>query len=254
MSLSYFRVPLGRVADFCPICRRFEAARLIDVRLARGLEHRSGGGRSVEHVRVCEVCETEVPASEDDYAATDAPPDMGVEDLLRHSQPDAAGRWAERLALENRLRAGAASAEDRRTLIAEPFFALDRILRIRGCTGEIGALARGVFGVLTLLTFFGVMRWVPEGDLVWAGPVVALVLAGIAAGAVVTQRRAPRAYVRKHLEPNLVKALTPIRPRPDELASVYAELKGDRVLLTRYVDAPALAGVTSGTRMPKAAA
>jgi hypothetical protein len=240
-TTRHHRVRVGRVADFCPICRRFEGAALLDVRAIRPLARLWGGGKSVEHVRKCEACGTELPAHLDDYAGTKGGDHLDIESLLGLSQPDVSARWGERLALEEKAMEGQASDPERRTLIAEPFFALDRKLQLRQCEGKVGVGTWCLRLTSLFLLFTGVALGFKTGSIELAAAMGAATIAFWIA-AVAAARRAPRAYVRSVIQPSLIRALAPIRPRPEELESVCTELKLDGMELARRVDLSGLVG------------
>jgi hypothetical protein len=234
MSAQIRRDAAGRIADFCPICRDFTPARLFHVRVGRPLQLWSGDGRTVEFVRVCERCETEIPAEPATYASTDGQDAPDTDALLLRTQPDAVERWSTRLALEDRVLDGTATREDREQLLAEPVFALNRQFEIHRCIGPSDPRAVALYAAAVASAFAGMWIFFRPGLMPWsiAGAAGALLFWALGLTAA---RHGPRRYVEKVIEPKIVAALRPLQPCSDELARLCRDLARQGVTLADVI-------------------
>jgi hypothetical protein len=234
------RRKLGRVADFCPICRRFEGAELFDVRCGISLEHALDAAKSIELLRRCECCEIELPAHADEYKDFSTDPTQHVDSLLAQTNPLAKSRWAERLRLEARNTAGNLNAGERRTLIAEPIFALERRYQMSDCAGDIGVASRAFYLLSVICLLLGGGIWLNSGSPWLMGVFGVGVLACPAVGFRLSRGDRGR-FVRQELQPILARCLRPVRPTAAELESIINELKLDGVQLATLIEPDSLA-------------
>src|SRR5882724_7151949 len=105
------RRKLGRVADFCPICRTITACELKSVSKASHLYYITiGGGDLIGHETNCESCGIQLSTKMEKYA--DVEKDAGCElpKLVTRTYPDITSEIGERLLVEDRLKSGGLTA------------------------------------------------------------------------------------------------------------------------------------------------
>src|SRR5262245_27926224 len=112
-------VPLGRVADFCPLCRFVKPFEVVRVELAHFSERR---GRGMEMFRRCTVCGIELDYQASRYRAVVTVKTADLAALIAETFPNIQEALGPRLQLEQRIREAPESlgAEERVNLIREP--------------------------------------------------------------------------------------------------------------------------------------
>jgi hypothetical protein len=236
------RRKLGFVADFCPICRAVTAHRLGRIGSAGHVYYLSfGEGRLVGHERTCQHCKTTSITEESRYGTPEKKL-AAVEMLVIKTFPTIRAHYADRLELENRIKLGPThvTAEERSALIASPFLVLSQMVEERFARTQIdryGALAIVGMVVLLLATSGIANRLAPDQlpEMVLTALVVglALVVWQIAAGS--------KRYMSEEIVPRLATALRPLRPSPDEIRGVLADLTAHKHKLGKKVDPTLLA-------------
>lgn len=214
----------GKVADFCPFCRRVQAFRLVSVSMVPHLYYVPlGGGEVVGHVARCSDCGAEIGVDPDRYERSD---DAGVRDLntlIAGTQPRLPESLAERLKLEESIRRSpyTLSSEQREALVLEPFAWLNPVVerRFKGSTHIDAASSLGCLGTVFVagaLTF-AATRMTGDGQDVVA---FAALIAGVVGVlyTLVQLHREPLRFVRRSVLPKLVSALAPLKPLPEEIA------------------------------------
>ena len=95
----------GMVADFCPICREVRAFTLIRVGLADHIYYVSfGQGKLAGHIIRCDTCGVALRADPTRFATAEKDPRIELETLIRQTFPRLRETYAERLALEQRIK------------------------------------------------------------------------------------------------------------------------------------------------------
>jgi hypothetical protein len=230
---------VGRVADFCPVCRDlrpFTFRKELTVRVQITIHY-------VPHVseleskeagwdRVCETCNVDLPAFPSTYSSISSDRSLGLEGLIRDTYPELRNKVATRLALEEEVRRGALAPERRRELLLEPFYLLEH--RIRSARGKpmsslrrwsvptAGALAiLGVFGTALLPLEMRANAW-PICVMILLASIFVLLRRGIL---VLNRRSVISRVLRLEIHPQLGRALKPLNPSADELSGLLQELR-----------------------------
>jgi hypothetical protein len=234
---------LGRVADFCPICR---GVRPFDVRKLDKFDHLYGIPVShrgtVGFIKRCEACSIELNEESDAHESYSRDGRADVAALMATAGPRLRERMRDRLALERRALEGALTTEDRSTLLVEPFLCLNPWADDRGRVKEkdrAGALCfLGVFVLpLLVLGLSEATRLVPV-DVEWKAAMatgIALLLATLYLRVTVHGR-----YARRVLIPRLAQTLRPLRPSAEELERTVDLLRQKRLRIGKSVNSMAL--------------
>ena len=223
------RRSVGRVADFCTVCHEYRPFRLVRVGAAGHVYGLSfGGGRLVAHERVCEICDTPVETPFERYTAVSKDKAADLETLVRETHPALAEQTVARLALEERARNGQATPEERHDLLLEPFLLVNPLVEEQQQQGRLSpqgrtAGAAAVFLFVALMVVMGMST--PERNYEKAGAVVATLFAASLVVLLFHWATSMRSFIRREIEPRLVRALGPFNPSPEELESIVSHLK-----------------------------
>jgi hypothetical protein len=228
----------GFVADFCVICRRLSAFRLIRIGSATHVYGVAlGAGDLVNYTKKCLRCAVESRTDREAYSAiapsfneAELASSIRIAQLLAQTQPKQGRAIAERQEIEDQVRRDpqALSPSVRRALIREPFLHLsydvDRALARRPVDRPLMAtIAAGVLVMLlvgmVLASFTDEARraWTP---LLFGGSLAAVAIAIAAQAALVKAR-----HLTRRVYPLLNDVLKPLAPTPQELATVLNELR-----------------------------
>jgi hypothetical protein len=217
------RRKLGRVADFCPICRKTRAHTLRRIGGAGHVYYISfGQGKLLGHEVECETCHMHHEADIRDYATVSQDPIADVDGLLTETFPNFQEFYATRLAIEQRIAAGTLQGADRTDMLREPFFRLDSMLELNRAEPESSPLGKKV-GWITLLVgmafcLAAFLRPSTPSDFYRSLLAALLILlgVGIVASLVLLATRHPW-YMSNRLRPQLLRALLPLAPTLPEL-------------------------------------
>lgn len=234
---------IGRVAEFCPICRE---AREFQIALGRhlpkllafppllALSHR-GSAPTPGLVMTCDDCGVELPAAEEDYRtiAEGSPPVL--DELIRETQPDLPTRVAGRMRLEARVGDGSLEGGRRREVMQETVQVLDASWQMR--PRKKALRLRNAFLVPALL-FLSAVSWgsvFPREYRDTVGAFSAMMVMGslvwmiVAVIATLSRRSKRKAEVRYRLEPLLGRAWKPLRPTSEEIDLICRDFRtGER--------------------------
>jgi hypothetical protein len=213
------RKKLGWVGDFCPICREIRPFRLISSRKVTHLYYIPVSRGEEVFTRTCLACAAVLDAAREAYAGTARRLPGDIIELVQQSMPDIDTRYADRFEMEDRLLAGELTGEDRDDAIMEPFALVVPQIKQRASPVCIDPVS-GLCLAATAVVF--------AGGLIAAASVPpsmqnsALSIAFAAGGAgflafLILLATDVRRYVRRKLQPMLVRALAPLRPTLDEL-------------------------------------
>jgi hypothetical protein len=217
---------LGYVADFCPICRKPQPFLLQRVGMAGHLYYISvGDGELVGFQRTCQECKTFFPAEPDSYK-TISKELASLDTLTTETFPNLAQVWAERLAVEERVRHAPAliPAQERKALIQSPFLLLSpRVERRFASTHVDKEIGRAMLAALGLIIIGpGIMQAIAPDQSHFLMLAIGLASLGWIGWRFAT---AHQRFLQREIAPVLAKALKPLRPTSAELAGVFAELK-----------------------------
>lgn len=217
---------LGYVADFCTICRCAQPFLVRRIGMAGHIYYITAGeGELVGYDRTCQSCQTSYAADPARYQSM-AKKLLPLPELMRQTFPGFAAVWADRLTLEEQVKSSPLlmTAEQRKSLLSEAFLALSPKVEKRFAAThmdkEVGFAALGAIGLLIAvpaLTRAVAPDHAEEALFLAMAVGIALVIWQIA----VSGRR----FMRRDVLPPLVKSLSPLRPKNEEIAAILAELK-----------------------------
>lgn len=222
------RARLGWVADFCPICRDARPFQLRKVSSVGHLYYISfGSGNLLGYERTCGDCGITLNADAHRYASLTPSTDQDLDSLIAATNPQFAAQNAARLDLEERLEARKLTPEERVALIREPLVLVSPSVEHRAAQTQfdgqsgLGGLATLALPALILIIASATAGQLPE----WAG-LTALALA-ILGGLFTLYSLATdsRRFIRREVNPRLLRALRPIEPTLEELESVIQQLR-----------------------------
>lgn len=178
--------------------------------------------------RTCQTCKTSYKSEQIRYAKLSKKPAQ-LEVLQRETFPDLEDALKDRLALEEKIKRSALQLPDgeRIKLIREPFLLLAPKVEKYFASAHIDPQ-----GLVSILLAWGVIvggpvavrEFLPEQSQ-FALPASVLVGLLLVVSQVAT---AGRRYMRREIVPLLARALRPVKPKSDELATVLAEMKQAR--------------------------
>jgi hypothetical protein len=162
---------LGRVAEFCPVCRDIQAHWLL--RPDPGLQIQIGEpGPSC--LVVCQTCGTPMPSDSKTYSRAERDETLTLEALLQRTSPELARTMAPRLALEAQVAAGLVPPEIRSAMIREALEVGATLWAMENWTARgPGARARSV--VYGLAASLGISAGMIAAVILW-GPHVRTML------------------------------------------------------------------------------
>jgi hypothetical protein len=230
---------LGRTADFCRLCRDFQPSRVVEVGSVGHLYYIPLGRRTPHGLeQTCESCGLlrSIQPSES-YPAVVRDRHADVEGLLFETNPNARQIWADRLAVEDRIRGNRLAPEERLPALIESFLLANTLLANRttgmqfdrasgfGCFGTIAAF------VLTIVVAESLFKASNESKMI-----AAFSIAGaLALCTLILLATDGRRYARRVILPVLVRAIRPIRPTAEEIAAVLEVLRSNGVKLGKVL-------------------
>jgi hypothetical protein len=233
---------LGRVADFCPICRSCTALVLQRHTLTwHWFWIPLGSGKYEGDSLRCETCGTERPADVRIYASVVQDQAMPLDVLAARTFPSLPLLRQRRLELESRvlLDPEGLTSQERAVLVREPFEAMargvDALYRDTPLDFWSGLAA---FGLLALPIGTGIVAAnLSQGDVstvLWSAAgalLLAFILAGLAGD------RATQRTLRKRTFPAIAAALRPLEPDAAEVVAVMSQLHagGQQIGQPRHV-------------------
>jgi hypothetical protein len=235
------RKKVGRLADFCRLCRDFQPARVTEVQSVGHIYYLPIGSRKFLGSEIaCEGCGlthvvddpyADIPVWDDRHADVDV--------LLAETNPAAEKNWADRLAFEARMRSGGLTPEERQAAVLESFMLVEALAARRAQEQSIDPLSvlgilASLFIILPLLIGATVsMRLGPETEP--AAIIGGIVVVG--AANIVVFAGAGRRYARKKLLPILTRALRPLKPSGEEIETALETLRRGKGLLPKRLKA-----------------
>ena len=235
---------VGRVADFCPVCRTPQAFHLIRIGIASHLYFISiGQGTLHGYESRCEGCGGLWPTDGRRYRHTSGNEELGIDELMERTFPGLAEAYADELATARLVAAGKCPATARTDLLYEPMIALNYGVERQVTHREYGPIQRRIgwatLGVLIVLLLF--MYIYPEGAgerfLLQFFAITFLALFAASAYCLLT---AMGSYLGRVTIPALARSLAPLEPTQGELAAALLELKKRGLRIGRKVKAKRL--------------
>lgn len=241
------RKDLGFHADFCPICREIRLFRRMEVSMVhQALSRPTGPATFLGHSILCESCHVESLSNHDQVQVPASTREVATATLRPIAEKAQADRIRqERLRVEGRL-----TAEDRMSLIREPFESLEYLATM---TAHESAAVRSVTistnirsiallcASVGLLSIGGVMislkqrSWDPgPSGVVFGMPMIAvgfpLLVSSLHLFYTATQR-----HVREVIHPLLTRALAPMAPTLEELETALRDCRNRGRAIGRYL-------------------
>ena len=221
----------GYVAEFCPVCRAIKPFQLSRVGVSDHLYGVSlGQAKVLGHAGICQECGIRIGVDAVGYTAFAKYPGTDVEALIRQTFPRIREARAPRLALEDQVRTGTLAPADRETLLMEPFHLFSDLTEAN-FAGSIHIQGKGGWGCLgTFVVAFAVLLicnaiWVlPEQRDSIMGIFFGILVIGGLYSFVQLLLEPGRIFSRKII-PGLAKALAPLKPTKEELASCIERFK-----------------------------
>jgi len=236
----------GFVADFCLICRRESAFKLVRIGQVSHLYGVSiGAGKLQGHTRRCLRCDIECWTDRKRYLATakqfsraDLDVSIRMGQLIQQTIPALRSTMAERMDIEEQIRRGPLSLEPslRRFLIKEPFQALEYAVskRFESIHIDLPLLWTVLIGIAAVVAA-GMLSfaWSQDQGIASIAIVVAIAVAVIVItiqGQLVKGR-----YLRARIYPLLSSALKLLTVSPPEVHAAIAELRLEGLALASRI-------------------
>lgn len=217
------RRTLGRVADFCPICRGFRAFRLTRVGKANPISSLAGGaGMLLGYEKTCATCGITSAAYARLYVQASAERGDELPELIEKTNPDLARKCAARLHLEKRVRESRLSAAERLALIREPFLLTNALIEARAAITRFDPPS-GLSLLATVALVIAGMLLAPAGSYLRAGS-LGIGCLGVLFTFYLFVTDVGR-YTRREVHPKLLIALRPLGPTLQELQDVLRNLR-----------------------------
>jgi hypothetical protein len=217
---------VGYAADFCSICRQVRPFLVRRIAMARHIYYLSTGeGKLVGFDRTCEQCMTSFPAEPQTYK-TILKSYTSLVPLKNETFPNFSDVMGKRLEIEQLISDSPAhlSADDRMTLIKEPFMLLapkvEQLYESTQIDKEVGISL--IIGILIFALGASLSSFVtPEYS--WQ-----LILASFVIGVsliIWSMSTSSTRHLKRKIAPVIAKCLRPLNPSQTELSEVLIELK-----------------------------
>ena len=225
------RERVGRVADFCFVCRDFRPFRGAKIEsVGHFCSIPLGSRTTLGYLRTCESCGCTFRMHPQVYASLSGDRRAGLDSLIVETQPRIWENWYDRLQLERRAREGHLTADERREFLVEPFLLLNGRVEEQARRPKwdpkvtLGLLAT-VASLFYAIAYFG-RHAVTEGDAP-KGAAVDLFIVFIVnllflIWAVATRTRR---FTRRNILPIIVESLRPLSPTAGELEAAVRHLR-----------------------------
>ena len=237
------RQRLGRVADFCKICRDMTAFRLTRVKQIGHLYFVPlSFGKTIGHFRRCEECGVPYDAHPAEYESVQRSRTGDIVELATATHPQLGEKYAARFELEDRVMSGRLTAEERRALILEPLVLLDPLVETRCANSHID-IRTAITAVISIALFSTMILWADAstGEMrEWLFPAAWTIGGVVLLLTMLTWAGDVRRYIRREIHPKLIRALRSLNPSQAELSEVLGRLKASKVKSGRKVRAKEL--------------
>lgn len=232
---------LGYVAEFCPICRKITAFKLIGAGLIGHLYFIPIGRATLnEHRAQCQECFSSKKVKPFAYKSYARNCNMEIDELEKETFPDIRNFYAEQLNTEEKIRRKEVfSKDERQKMLEAPFFYLAPELESKYADKPWDK--ESVFGCLgtliipPLLVVIGVNLFKSE-NLKDISGISALVL--FATGLITTvmlNMLSPSRYMKRRIYPALGLALRPLKPSEEEIKQCLEKLKAAGYLIGKKI-------------------
>lgn len=211
----------GFVADFCSVCRDIQTFKLMRIGQASQMFMISlGEGSLAGHLVRCAQCGTARAFEEGRYTWV-SQQKCDTQSLVEMTHPNVRTKFAERLALEERVRnnPSSLSASEREELLLEPFEELEPEIQQldKGTLYQKQAAMWAVLAGGVIMGAGGAMVRFQEGRMGWT---IATSIATAIAVWVSILVAAETRGMKRRIMPSLARALKPLQPRKEELQGI----------------------------------
>ncbi len=210
---------MGFVAEHCPSCQATRQVRILRLGMAPHVFWIPlGKGRLIGYYGVCQECGREFDADPTNYVSLTRKPAETLTEQLQATNP--------KMDPNNR---DAVEAFERFRRVRDPMLRANQSLMERGARGtrfdRVSGLALLASIVIPIIMFTVDLTFLPYPvqELIGVAAIWAFILGLIVS--FVLFAREPRRFFRRELEPEIVKELVMINPRPDELDDYLGRLK-----------------------------
>jgi hypothetical protein len=219
---------LGYRAEFCRICRQIRPFKVVQIRSVGHIYYIPIGSGTIHgHTMSCEQCGIAINADVEDAMNCSPKRVADLAELIAKTRPQIEQECSGRLDLEARVKSKKLTAQERETLILEPFLLLNPGIQARSGqilfdkVSGIGCLA--TIAIPLAIIWIGMARF-PGSDETRGK--FALGAAGLLTiftlGALATDGRR---FGRRKIVPKLAAALAPLDPTPEEIDRAFAKMK-----------------------------
>ncbi len=220
------RKRLGRVADYCEICRRICAFELFEIH-TDGIKYYERPPHERLPGAVCETCGTSKPTQLGRYDSFWGDPNTDLDTLIDLTHHSIAKTRERELALAERLKRGQLDEDERRTMIYGTLVHMETSLIQRADGVHVDG--RTFIEILLMIAAIaGMWAWLSYGPYEspllsedqWACVMGFFALCRIAWLLLTEDYR----FARRVLQPRLVEALAPLKPTYEELREMFEAL------------------------------
>ena len=222
------RKRVGRVADFCFVCRDFRPFRGAKIEsVGHFCSIPLGSRTTLGYLRTCESCGCTFPMHPQVYASLSGDRRAGLDALIVETQPRIWENWYDRLQLERRAREGHLTADERREFLLEPFLLLNH--RVEGRASSSRWDPKVMLGLLATAASLVYAMSFLERHPPTSGDVPKEVAFGLFVACLLYYLRAvatgSRRFTRRHILPIIVESLRPLSPTAEELEAAVRHLR-----------------------------
>lgn len=231
------RKRLGYVAEYCPLCRDIHIATITEIRKVTHLYYIPLGKGKVHLVeRRCESCDDVAAVERERYIGFEQRGGATVAELIERTNPAVEQEMIELLEIEERVAAGEATADERFTLLCQPFLAIEPSMQKR--TASVHFDAKSWFWLFmtfaapwSLILLGMKLRGSLAGEVyLWSGILFALVSGVVFLWMLATD--AKRFVQRRHGK-FLVESLVYLRPSTAEIHQIRLALQHQKTVVIR---------------------
>lgn len=237
------RKTVGRVADFCPICRDVKAFDLVHIgRAAHVYGVALGDGDTLNYEVRCLTCDVHFTSHARNYRQVSTNPQDSDDDVVSTCGRSRPEQLQKDLDETEKLRAGTLSVEERKTMMDATFEFLNEHARHRKL--QVGAQEKDNGGCITSLMIFcsafliwhGWNRLEPGREIDLTAGTLYIFLPLIVSGIVYTLWQISgdtKRYIHSNLLPKLGCALKPFSPTADEIRELLKRYRKRKFTLAR---------------------
>ena len=233
------RKKLGRMAEYCPMCRSPRAFLLQSIETVGHLYYIPLGSRTLQgYSKACENCGLALEVFEGDLESTIKGRGVSLDELTEAASPPVAQRIQKRLAWDQQIKERKLDPAAHRELLQEPFVIAETLYQSRSSQTNLDK-ASGLGCFLSIVIPVLILVLMPK---IWTGDDQGFLVVGLVAGLLATLTlfllaTDGRRYVKRTLVPMIVRSLLPMNPTKQELEETLEMLKEAGFKIAKRVDA-----------------